>query len=134
MNTVLPTPSSDGEPALTEFLYMYRDAGNYKAHASVLLRGRLSQDQIDRATGAMEAGEFFVAEQVGIPPLYSTLFEINGGRTSADHAWHSLVGFREVPPEEETATQPIWGSTTQFIEVFEDVGDWDISLSPNYSS
>jgi hypothetical protein len=79
----------------------------------------------------MEAEEFFVAEQVSIPSLYGELFAVSGGRTSADHTWHTFNGFKEIYAPTEYG--PIWGKASNFVEAFERVKQWEISLSPNYA-
>jgi hypothetical protein len=115
---------------LTAFDYMYRDAGNFKAHGSILISGRLSGGEKSRILDAMEANEFFIAEQLAIPPLYDALFQYSDGRISSDHAWHSFCGFRELDPV-QALPEPIWGQTHELVAAFEQIGEWDIFLSPN---
>lgn len=75
--------------------YLYCDAGNYKALGSIWLGGTLTDAERTELIGCLESDEFFVAEQIGLPPLYSALYEHGGGPNEDDHAWHTFSGFRE---------------------------------------
>ena len=71
----------------TMFVYQYRDASNYKKQSSVVVKGELSFDQIDRIMSACEYdGETyrFIAGQVGLP---ENRFE---KITEDDHCWFEL--------------------------------------------
>lgn len=124
--------SDDVEPTLTSFDYMYRDAGNFKAHGSIVVLGKISPRDRQKILRSMEAEEFFVAEQVGIPPLYEDLFRWSGGMTRSDHAWHSFVGLHDVDAAEERP-EPIWGSACALIDAFAAVEEWDDRLSSNFN-
>ena len=50
--------------------YMYCDASNYKAFGSIWLTGTLTGGERMELVRYLENGEFFVAEQIGVPPLY----------------------------------------------------------------
>lgn len=115
----------------TFFHYMYRDAANHKSHGAVLLEGDLTERQRSEIVETFEAGEFFVAEQIGLPPLYGALFSFSGGRTEDDHTWHSFVRF-EPSRQPDAANAPHWRSAGSFHETMSKIGEWDISLSPNY--
>ena len=78
--------------AYTVFEYLYRDASNFKAYGSILLRGDFSRDQHNELIQSLEGGEFFIAEQVGMPPLYDLLFQFDGGPTGQDHACTPSTG------------------------------------------
>ena len=68
-----------GMPHLV-FEYLYRDAGNYKVFGDIWLTGALSDQERVALVDSLESGEFFVAEQIGVPPLYEELFRESGGR------------------------------------------------------
>src|SRR3990167_2181380 len=77
------------------FDYLYCDAGNYKIFGSILFSGTLTDAERNELIDCLDSGKFFVAEQVGVPPLCSALFEEFDGPTEDDHAWHMFDGFRE---------------------------------------
>lgn len=112
------------------FDYLYRDAANYKVWGSLLLSGVPAQEDITALRACMESGEYFVAEQVGIPPLYEEL-QLSGGPTEDDHALHEFVELR-IADENESRTLPLFGELTNLLKVFQSVARWDYSLSPNY--
>lgn len=112
------------------FEYLYRDAANYKAWGALLLTGKPSQRDIAALQACMESGEYFVAEQVGIPPLYEELWALSDGPTEDDHALHEFVELR-IAKQDDTETLPVFGELTKLLKVFQAVSRWDYSLSPN---
>lgn len=66
----------------TEFEYRYRDASNYKWHASVVLAGSLRLQDIKPY---LIDGEFFVPELVGLKCLTPEI------RNEDDHDWHEVI-------------------------------------------
>lgn len=83
------------------FEYLYRDASNYKACGEILLSGDPSKINIETLRACLESGEYFVAEQVGIPPVYKELWDMSGGPTSDDHALHEFVTLRAASEDEK---------------------------------
>lgn len=113
------------------FEYLYRDASNYKTFGEVWLAGSLSEEGRASLVGSLDSGEFFVAEQVGVPPLYEELFSKCGGRTVDDHAWHTFVDFRV--EHQLPAGVTVWAMAMDFIAVIIAVeGKWEPQLSPNF--
>ena len=112
------------------FDYMYRDAANYKACSALLLKGEATEEDRNRLASKLSGGEFFIAEQVGIPVLYGELWEYSGGPTEDDHVWHTFNFFR--PPMKEDGDLPIWGTVSQLVERFEKVAFWKEELSPHW--
>lgn len=111
---------------VTAFEYLYRDASNYKAHSHIFLSGRLSDTDRALIVSKLQDGEFFVAEQVGIPPLYEALYDLSDGPTEDDHGWHEFIAFAdEVPARDE----PIWGPADDLTLKFAAVTSWNIGLS-----
>ena len=89
------------------FEYLYRDAGNFKAFGRLLLRGRFSAE-VEAALRAAVGGDgFFVAEQVGVPPLYAALWALSTGPCSDDHVFHEFLRLRQA--EKEDLRLPVWG-------------------------
>jgi hypothetical protein len=113
------------------FEYLYRDASNYKAFGEVWLTGALSDDDKSIILNCFESREFFVAEQIGVPPLYRQVFEFSGGRTEDDHAWHTFEGFRS---EDDLADDAeVWGSAAKLVQACKAATrNWKPALSPNF--
>ena len=114
------------------FEYLYRDASNYKAWGAVLLSGTPTESEIAALRDRLESGEYFVAEQVDIPPLYEDLWELSGGPTEDDHALHELVVVREAS-DDETKSMELFGAWASILKQFQGVTAWDYTLSPNCS-
>jgi hypothetical protein len=116
----------------TAFDYLYRDGGNFKAFGSVALCGDLSQSDQNSIKSHLESGEFFIAEQVGVPTLYDELHRWSDGPTQSDHCWHEFAGFREldVPPG---GAQLFIGSS-EFLARFEAVECWNQQLSVHFDN
>lgn len=113
------------------FEYLYRDAGNYKAWGSVLLLGTAFPDDVDTLRTYLESGEFFVAEQVGIPVVYQELWALSGGPNNDDHAYHQFSDLRPATNEEISMIEP-WGNLPDLLKAFREVNkDWDCTLSPH---
>ena len=112
------------------FDYMYRDAANYKAYGALLLKGEATEENQRRLESKLESGEFFIAEQIGIPALYGELWEYSDGPTEEDHVWHTFNLFR--PPMEEDGDLPVWGTVSELVERFEKVTFWREDLSPHW--
>jgi hypothetical protein len=114
----------------TVFEYMYRDAANYKLHASLWLEGDLADRDAQRFRTLLESDEFFIAEQVGVPSLQS----LNGSGSDLgtdDHVWHTFVGFRteRCLPKDQTS----FATCSAFFRLFETVaGKWFIQQSDFY--
>ena len=109
--------------------YMYRDANNFKAFGEVLLFGIITDDDISEIKSLLDSGEFFVAEQTGIPVLYSQLWKYSNGPTVADHAFHEFSRFRPATAS-EISTMKLWGDVSILIEKFRYIGKhWDCTQS-----
>lgn len=113
------------------FEYLYRDGANYKSWGVVLLTGVSSESDVTVLRECLESKEFFVAEQVGIPVLYEPLWDLSGGLTEEDHAYHEFVDLR-LATKEEAVLLPVWGSVSQLLDIFRKVNRcWDCNLSPH---
>jgi hypothetical protein len=112
----------------TAFDYMYRDAGNFKAFGTVILNGLLSRADRELIRSRLSSREFFIAEQVGVPPLYQELYRFSGGLTDTDHCWHEFLAFRDLTTPEER-TEVI--AADEFVSRFADANCWDETLSPH---
>ncbi|MEL7720093.1 hypothetical protein AAG604_12595 [Citromicrobium bathyomarinum] len=119
-----------GGHSYTVFEYVYRDGGNYKAFGEIWLSGTLTADDRSGLTSALECGEFFIAEQVGVPTLYSVLEDFDGSNED-DHTWHAFVGLRD------EATLPdavaVWDEAANILAKFREAKEsWRPELSKNF--
>ena len=110
--------------------YLYRDANNFKAFGQLLLSGKISEDYIAELESYLDYGEYFVAEQVDIPVLYSQLWKYSNGPTLADHAFHEFSSIRAATEQEITSLE-LWGETTHLLDAFRIASQqsWDCYLS-----
>lgn len=115
------------------FEYLYRDASNYKAWGAILLSGVPSQTDLAALRARLDSGEYFVAEQVGIPAVYKELWNLSGGPTSDDHALHEFVTLR-VATDDERKSLPLFGDLSNLLKTFQTITTWDYSLSPNFDT
>lgn len=112
------------------FDYLYRDAGNYKAHGRLPLLGGFTEDDMALIERSCEDGRLFIAEQIGVPTLYHQLYEFSGGPTCDDLAFHEVWRFREAEPGDLLMTP--WGTVAELVDRFRQVGgEWKLGLSPH---
>jgi hypothetical protein len=113
------------------FEYLYRDSGNFKVWGALLLSGSSSDEDEAILRSYLEAGELFVAEQVGIPVLYLDLWALSNGRTHEDHAYHEFVALRPATLDDDLSGH-VTNSVLNLLAVFRrNMGRWNCSLSPN---
>lgn len=93
----------------TVFEYLYRDAGNYKIWGSLLLSGAVTAEEENAFRASLDSEAFFIAEELGIPPLNRELWNLSGGPTEDDHGFHEFHGFRPAD-EADLAEIPMWGT------------------------
>jgi hypothetical protein len=114
------------------FEYLYRDAGNYKAWGELLLLGDLSEADMAAINSRFESGQYFIAEQLGIPSLYEKLWkECDSNASDDDHVWHEFQAVRPAT-DHEIDTLPVWGSAASLIDKVSGVERWDERLSRNW--
>lgn len=116
----------------TLFEYRYRDADNFKAHGAVALEGCIDLSDWQHARKSFE-DDLFIAEQLGIPPLYEQLYQWSNGPSVADHCWHEFVALTAV---EETAVDrdtPRAGTAAAFVRRVAAVREWNGALSPHFA-
>lgn len=120
------------EPEIwTEFQYLYRDAGNFKVFGSVILRGRLNENERAKIVNSLDEDGRFVAEQVGIPSLYGPLHQLTNGPCKTDVCTHEFCHFEELSSAELPAGSIVWGSCGNFANAFANVREWAMKLSAN---
>ena len=109
--------------------YLYRDANNYKSFGSILLSGNVDNSEIINTVLFLEPGDFFVAEQLNIPPLYTKLQKLSNGPTNADHAYHEFLCIREAT-EEEVKLLNVWGEISELMSSLRTISmNWDCRKS-----
>lgn len=113
------------------FEYSYRDAANYKAWGRLLLSGQVTSEQINLLSSCLDSGEFFIAEQVGIPPLYKQLWKFSDGPTPDDHVWHTFHTIRPATYE-DVESLPYWGHADKILSNLCTVTKWNLALSRHF--
>lgn len=100
----------------TRISYLYRDASNYKAFNTAVLRGLLSKEQIREIISCLEEEERFIPEQVGLPADRLDRYE----RCEDDTCWLELYesGFE---PTNQKATVEI--TAEELLERFRKAKD-----------
>jgi hypothetical protein len=111
------------------FEYLYRDADNYKAWGALLLKGEFTDAQVAEMRSKFESEELFIAEQIGVPPLYEELWAYSGGLTESDHPWHEFFAVRPAEVNDFAMGAP-WGSANILFNAVTKVGAWNEQLSP----
>ena len=114
----------------TIFEYCYRDAGNFKVFGSVILDGSLTPQEENDVRSKLESGYYFIAEQVGIPPLYDQLYQWSNGPIQTDHCWHEFVGFEEAGGADDGCGGAV--PVAAFGARFTPIVHWDEALSPHF--
>jgi len=104
----------------TRVEYLYRDSGNYKQFASVVLTGEITPEERARIAAALDSGEYFIPGQVGLEDLQPKMpFFPN---RESDHVWHELdpnlgIAVVDYPPTMDLDVH-------EFASRF--TGEWDI--------
>ena len=112
------------------FEYLYRDASNYKVWGTLLLEGVANETDHQVLASKFESCELFIAEQLGIPALYSDLWEFSNGPTEDDHVWHTFHALRAVTPDDTSSE--IFGSVADLVAKIKSVREWNLELSPHW--
>lgn len=112
------------------FSYLYRDASNYKAYRQLLLEGTASVADVEILRQQFESGEFFIAEQLGIPVLYAELWAFSSGPTADDHVWHTFEDLRAATADDMNL--PTLGTVRSLVKKVSSVAVWNQRLSPHW--
>ena len=113
------------------FEYLYRDADNFKAWGSLLLKGVLTDAQVAGMKSKFESEQFFIAEQIGVPPLYQELWEYSDGPTESDHVWHEFFALRPSVENDLVEGTP-WGTANALLTAVLGTARWNERLSPHW--
>lgn len=113
------------------FEYVYRDASNYKSWGALLLGGAASDADTKDLQRHFDSGGYFIAEQLGIPPLYAELWAFSGGPTIDDHVWHTFHALRPATAKEMKG--PVFDTLKNLLKKVKAVQTWDVTLSPHWN-
>lgn len=102
----------------TKIKYLYRDASNYKAYNEVIIKGKISPEQINQIMECLDDGEYFIPCQIGFP-------EIRVGKVDpeVDHCWFELEKSSfKCTSEQETVEI----TADELVQAFKKAtGNWD---------
>lgn len=102
----------------TKISYLYRDASNYKAYNEVIIKGKISPEQINQIMECLDDGEYFIPCQIGFP-------EIRIGKVDpeVDHCWFELERSSfECTSEPETVDM----AAEELVQAFKEArGNWN---------
>ena len=112
------------------FEYCYRDASNYESWGFLLMRGVAASVEIEIMHRQFDAGCYFIAEQLDIPPLYSELWAFSNGPTDDDHVWHTFHALRPATAHDMEA--PVFCSVEDLTQRVKLIKTWDGKLSPHW--
>lgn len=73
-------------PVNTKIQYLYRDAANYKVTNTVIIPGRMTEEQIKRILATLDEGEYFQPHKVGLPEK-----RFDKEDPELDHPWFELT-------------------------------------------
>lgn len=110
--------------------YLYRDAANWKTYGVALLTGAWSPSLAAGIEASLDGDRFFVAEQVGLPPLQPTHAATYGSDPELNHAFHEFVQLRPATRGDlATHSAPVC-SVEPLVEAFRAAsGQWRCELS-----
>ena len=115
------------------FEYLYRDASNWKSWGKLLLTGSFTSAEYAHMEAKLDIGQFFIPEQIGIPPLFRKPNESSFEPTSDDHVWHEYIALRPATIE-EIQSGSRWGTTQTLLDRISAVARWDITQSQAYKA
>ena len=113
------------------FEYRYRDAANFKVSGCLVLCGTLTHDEMREVRTRLSGDGMFIAEQLGVPPLYEQLYQWSDGPTGSDHCWHEFVGISVVDGA-CGANAPNGGDAKEFLARLLAIDTWNEELSPHF--
>jgi len=107
----------DGDGIYSVFVYRYRDATNIEVEGLLLLAGDCDEQlHVEVIVEGCNSERRFIAEQVGVPALYDTLFSSNPSMADGP-VFHQFVGLR-LATDEEAKAMPLWGRINELVWKF----------------
>jgi hypothetical protein len=105
---------------------MYRDGSNYKAFRTVVLAGRIEEDDIKDCLDNISNGVEFIPYQVGLDDLQP---ELASYPSADDHVWHE---FESAKPTDLPPTKGFKLTAAQLLNNFRALkGKWDVVAAVN---
>ena len=106
------------------FIYLYRDASNYKQHGEVILSNekQLAVEEIDQQVRSLLSdGCFFIAQQVQIEERFFAV------ATEDDHPWHEFMQVEATADPVFDPVPEIKRDIAQFLEELKQAHEtgWD---------
>ena len=106
------------------FIYLYRDASNYKQHGEVILSNetQLAVEQIDQQIRSLLSdGLFFIAQQVQLEERFFAVI------SEDDHPWHEFVQVESTTEPTFDPVPEVKRNLAQFLKELEQVHNtgWD---------
>ncbi len=95
------------------------------------MKGALTEAQVAEMRSKFESEEFFIAEQIGVPPLYQELWEYSDGPTESDHVWHEFFALRPSVENDLVEGAP-WGTANAMLTAVLGIARWNERLSPHW--
>jgi hypothetical protein len=77
--------------------------------------GNITDKSIGELKSYLDCGEYFIAEQVNIPTLYSQLWKYSNGPTLADHAFLDFLSLRPAT-KKGVLSMNLWAETPHLLE------------------
>ncbi len=94
----------------TAFNYLYCNANNDKNYGTAIFKGIINKNPIVELQNHLDARQYFIAEQIGVPTLFSWSDEDQGdgivGPTEIDHCWHTVFSLTAICTPEYYSEQP----------------------------
>ena len=109
------------------FIYLYRDASNYKQHGEVILSNEtlLKVEEVDRQIHSfLSDGLFFIAQQVQVEERFFAVMNED------DHPWHEYMQVEATNDPTFDPIPEVKRDITQFMKELEQVhhSGWDETL------
>ena len=106
------------------FIYLYRDASNYKQHGEVILSNKtlLTVEEIDQQIRShLSDGLFFIAQQVQLEERFFAVVNED------DHPWHEFVQVEATTDPTFDPVPEVKRDLAQFLKELEQVHNtgWD---------
>ena len=106
------------------FIYLYRDASNYKQHGEVILSNetQMTLEEVDtQIRSVLSDGLFFIAQQVQLEERFFAVI------SEDDHPWHEFVQVESTTDPTFDPVPEVKRNLAQFLKELEQVHNtgWD---------
>lgn len=108
----------------------YADASNHKKFQDVVLKGVMTQEQVNTLESKLEGGSDIIAYQIGLPTPAEQFDEEFDFPTADDHVWTVIEQFEEGNDslqDFDTDLEPnVEMDVTEFMKMVEALDSWDV--------